>query len=282
MSSAANAGVSQQGSGLRLRQAREAAGLGIAEVAAQMHVPVRVVSSLEEGRWEHLGAAVFVRGQLRSYARIVGLSEADLLVADELPPVTPPALQPRTFTPRYRRIAEQAARRMVYVVITATLVVPVWMVTRGHMEGSPAEVASLDLARSPVAEGQGATALNNPTQRQQRPLTASMTPIQTRRTQPSAAVEAGASGAPALALRFKEDSWVEISGRDGRQLEQALLRAGEERSYAAGEVSRIVLGNAGAVEVIRFGDIQDIQPFQRANVARFTVSSDGSLAPLAD
>ena len=281
MSSAANADVPQQGSGLRLRQAREAAGLGIAEVAARMRVPARVVTSLEEGQWERLGAAVYVRGHLRSYARVVGLAEDELPVADELPPVVPPALQPRTFTPRYRRVAEQAARRMVYVVITATLVVPVWMVTRGHMEGSPAQVASLDASTGPVTEGQQAAPASSISQRPQRPFVASMTPIQTRRAQPTQVQGSTQAEAP-LSLRFKDDSWVEIFGHDGRPLEQALLRAGEERSFAAGEVGRIVLGNAGAVEVSRFGDIQDIQPFQRANVARFTVSSDGSLAPLAN
>lgn len=281
MSSAANADVPQQGSGLRLRQAREAADLGIAEVAARMRVPARVVTSLEEGQWERLGAAVYVRGHLRSYARVVGLAEDELPVADELPPVAPPALQPRTFTPRYRRVAEQAARRMVYVVITATLVVPVWMVTRGHMEGSPAQVASLDASTGPVTEGQQAAPASSISQRPQRPFVASMTPIQTRRAQPTQVQGSTQAEAP-LSLRFKDDSWVEIFGHDGRPLEQALLRAGEERSFAAGEVGRIVLGNAGAVEVSRFGDIQDIQPFQRANVARFTVSSDGSLAPLAN
>lgn len=281
MSSAANADVPQQGSGLRLRQAREAAGLGIAEVAARMRVPARVVTSLEEGQWERLGAAVYVRGHLRSYARVVGLAEDELPVADELPPVAPPALQPRTFTPRYRRVAEQAARRMVYVVITATLVVPVWMVTRGHMEGSPAQVASLDASTGPVTEGQQAAPASSISQRPQRPFVASMTPIQTRRAQPTQ-VQGGTQTEASLSLRFKDDSWVEIFSHDGRPLEQALLRAGEERSFAAGEVGRIVLGNAGAVEVSRFGDIQDIQPFQRANVARFTVSSDGSLAPLAN
>lgn len=281
MSSAANADVPQQGSGLRLRQAREAAGLGIAEVAARMRVPARVVTSLEEGQWERLGAAVYVRGHLRSYARVVGLAEGELPVADELPPVAPPALQPRTFTPRYRRVAEQAARRMVYVVITATLVVPVWMVTRGHMEGSPAQVASLDASTGPVTEGQQAAPASSISQRPQRPFVASMTPIQTRRAQPTQ-VQGSTQTEASLSLRFKDDSWVEIFAHDGRPLEQALLRAGEERSFAAGEVGRIVLGNAGAVEVSRFGDIQDIQPFQRANVARFTVSSDGSLAPLAN
>ena len=224
---------------------------------------------------------MYVRGHLRSYARVVGLAEGELPVADELPPVAPPALQPHTFPPRYRRGAEQAARRMGYVVITATLVVPVWMVTRGHMEGSPAQVASLDASTGPVTEGQQAAPASSISQRPQRPFVASMTPIQTRRAQPTQVQGSTQAEAP-LSLRFKDDSWVEIFGHDGRPLEQALLRAGEERSFAAGEVGRIVLGNAGAVEVSRFGDIQDIQPFQRANVARFTVSSDGSLAPLAD
>lgn len=277
MASAANAGASdQQGSGDRLRQAREAAGLGIAEVAAKMRVPARVVETLESGDWERLGAPVFVRGKLRSYARAVGLPEDELQPAGELPPVAPPELTPRTYTPRYQRLAEQAAKRMVYVVITATLVIPVWMVTRGHIEGEPAEVASLDVAVEPAGPG----AASGAEQRQQ-PFVASMTPIQTRQPRRPQQAEA-AREAPALSLRFNDDSWVEILASDGGQVEQALVRAGEQRSYDAGEIGSVVLGNAGAVEVSRFGKVQDLGPFQKANVARFTVSSDGSLAPAAD
>ena len=279
MSSAANAGASEeQGAGLRLRQAREAAGLGVAEVAAKMRVPVRVVRTLESGDWESLGAPVFVRGKLRSYARAVGLPEEDLQPAGELPPVAPPVLQPRTYTPRFQRIAEQAARRMVYVVITATLAVPVWMVTRGHMEGTPVEVASLDLTVDST-DSQAGPGQQQP--RQQRPFVASMAPLQSRQARPPQASSTAAT-APALSLRFSGDSWMEILASDGSQVEQALVRAGEERSYAAGEVGRIVLGNAEAVEVSRFGNVQDLGAFQRANVARFTVSSDGSLAPATD
>ena len=281
MSSAANAGVSEeQGSGFSLRQARESAGLGISEVAAKMRVPVRVVESLEAGDWERLGAPVFVRGKLRSYAQAVGIDQDALPPMAELPPIAAPALQPRTYTPRFQRIAEQAAKRMVYVVITATLAVPVWMVTRDHIDGVPAEVASLDLTVEPAAAG----AEPGPEQpRQQRPFVASMTPIQTRQARrPSATPAGAATSAPTLVLRFNGDSWVEILGRDGAPVEQALVKAGEERSYGAGEVGQVVLGNAEAVEVSRFGNIQDLGAFQRANVARFTVSSDGSLAPVTD
>ena len=45
---------------------------------------------------------------------------------------------------------------------------------------------------------------------------------------------------------------------------------------------RLVLGNAAAVEVQQAGSTVDLTPYKRANVARFTVSSDGSLAPVAD
>jgi len=44
-------------------------------------------------------------------------------------------------------------------------------------------------------------------------------------------------------------------------------------------VGRVVLGNAGAVEVLGNGNIQDLADYKRANVARFTVSSDGSIQP---
>lgn len=277
MSSAANAGVADQGPGLRLRQAREAAGLSVSEVAAKMRVPVRVVRSLEAGEWDRLGAAVFLRGKLRSYAIAVGLPPDALQPPGEIPPVSPPVLQPRTYTPRLRRVAEQAARRMVYVVITATLAVPVWMVTRGHIDGTPAETAVLDVAVEPV----DAIGELQPQQRQQRPFVASMAPLQTRR--PAAATASQDSPAPpALTLRFNGDSWVEVLSGNGDPLEQALVRAGAERTYRAGEVGRVVLGNAEAVEVSRFGRVQDIGQFQRANVARFTVSSDGSLAPATD
>jgi len=61
-----------------------------------------------------------------------------------------------------------------------------------------------------------------------------------------------------------------------------LLAAGQSRSYAAGKVRHVVLGNAPAVAVQKGGQPLDLAPFIRANVARFTVSSDGSLAPAVD
>ncbi|NZA28004.1 DUF4115 domain-containing protein [Luteimonas sp. SJ-92] len=279
MTSAANAGMPEHGSGDRLRQARSDAGLTVAEVASRMRVPVRVVESLEAEDWSRLGAPVFVRGQLRSYARALGLPTEALMGARTAAPIEPPQLAPRTFVSPLQRFAEQAARRLVYVVITAAIAVPVWMVTRQHVEVGQPETASLEIAPGADAAPAetAADAGQSRPQPRQRPFVASMTPIQSRK--PAAQLQ---SAQPALSLRFSGDSWVEVRAADGSAVEQALVRAGERRSYAPGEVGRILLGNADAVEVRQYGRVQDMAPYQRANVARFTVSSDGSLAPASE
>jgi cytoskeleton protein RodZ len=75
---------------------------------------------------------------------------------------------------------------------------------------------------------------------------------------------------------------VQVTGPDGRVIESGMLDAGEQREYPADRVAGMVIGNASAVELSRNGEPQDLAAFQRANVARFTVSSDGRLQPAAD
>ena len=256
-----------KGCGQRLRSAREAAGLSIQDVATRLRMPVRVVESLEAEDWSRLGAPVFVRGQLRSYGRLLGLATDVVHEASGVGPVRPVELKPRTYVPRMRIVAEQAARRLVYVVITAAIALPVWLATRPHLAPRDTVSASLD---APVGIPGEVAAPRGPT-----PLVASMAPVGQRQVvqQPAPAP------APALELQLSDDSWVEVTAPDGRVLEQSLLRAGDIRGFAAGEVGAIVLGNASAVDVRANGVGQDLAPYLRANVARFTVSSDGSLAP---
>ena len=85
------------------------------------------------------------------------------------------------------------------------------------------------------------------------------------------------------ALEGTEDAFATASGMAAvNGALTSLLRAGDQRRYAQGEVGRVKLGDATAVEVQQAGSTVDLAPFQRANVARFTVSSEGSLAPVGD
>lgn len=275
----ANVRDDARGGGRLLREAREATGLKIQDAASRVHMPVHVVEALERGDWAGLGAPVFVRGQLRSYARLLGV-DLEPMLKTEVAPVVPVDLVSHTHTPRYQRLLESTAKRAVYVVITAAIAVPVWYVTRPHFSETPPSMASLDALPGP-ADTDGSTvsepALPSPppepaatAQRDQSPYVASLTP---RVSTPAA------TGPAALELAFQGDSWMQVMGAGGETVEQGLMRAGDSRSFKAGEVARVVLGNASAVRVQQAGSIVDMTPYQRANVARFAVSSDGSVVP---
>lgn len=254
------------GCGDHLRRAREDAGLSLQEVSSRLKMPVRVLRALEADDWASLGAPVFVRGQLRSYARLLQIDIEPHLHAIPVAVVTPPELVSHTHTPRYRRVAEQAGRRAIYIVLTAAIALPVWLATRPHLTtGSQPSVQPLDI---PVAENGQPTGNAAPAQRL--PLVASM-----------ASLPPAAQPAAALTLTFNGDSWVQIYAPDGTAIEQGLMGAGDTRRFEAGQVGRVVLGNSSAVQVQSAGQGVDLAPFSRANVARFTLSSDGSLAPVS-
>jgi len=274
------------GCGTRLRQAREAAGLTLEDVGSRLRMPIQVVRSLEEEQWQKLGAPVFVRGQLRSYARLLDVDVGQLLEQAQVGPVVPPTLVSHTHTPRARRIAENLGRRVLYVGITAVLAVPVWFATRGHFDGSAApapNTASLDAlpAAVPVTPSAAGIEPSAPVEVAAAPASkpaatpyvASLAPVP--RSAPAAAA------ANTLDMHFNGDSWVDIGGPDGTSVEKALIKSGESRSFTPGQVARVTLGNASAVQVQQNGAIVDLTPYQRANVARFQVSSEGSVVPVS-
>ncbi len=255
------------GCGARLRAAREAAGLSIDDVAARLRMPGRVVRSLENEDWSRLGAPVFVRGQVRSYSRLLGLTTAPLMDALTVGQVEPTRLVSRTHIPKAQWWAEQIGRRLVYIVLTLSLAIPVWVATRQHLAGTAEGVAALDTPADLVAPAEREVA------RTPRTVVASMTPVAAS-TQPSASIPA--AGAE-IVLRTSGKTWLEVVANDGSTLAKELLPAGAERRYAASQVRRMTIGNASAVALESRGRPVDALATARANVARFEVSSDGSL-----
>jgi cytoskeleton protein RodZ len=64
--------------GQRLREAREAKGLSVEDIAAQTRIPTRHLTSLEEGEWDKLPAATYSIGFAKNYAGAIGLDRAEI------------------------------------------------------------------------------------------------------------------------------------------------------------------------------------------------------------
>jgi cytoskeleton protein RodZ len=64
--------------GQRLREAREAKGVSLEEIAAQTRIPTRHLASLEVGDWDKLPAATYSIGFAKNYASVVGLDRNEI------------------------------------------------------------------------------------------------------------------------------------------------------------------------------------------------------------
>ncbi len=239
--------------GGRMQAAREQRNLTLQQASQTLHVPARTLALIESGDWDALGAPVFVRGQLRSYARLLGLDADDLLEQGAAEAVRPVELVSHDHTPGWERFLNQLGSRLVYVVMTFAIAIPVYMVaTRSLLPGGGEVAERADL--SPRA------ALHR------EPVTASLASLP----------KPAASG---LEFEFDGQSWVQFYAPDGSSIEKGLMEAGDSRNFAPGRLGRVVVGNASQVRILHDGREVDTSPWRKSNVARFAVSSDGS--PLA-
>ena len=158
------------GVGSWLRQAREAKGLSIGEVAARTKIPPRHLAALEAEEYEKVPGGIFVRGHLRATATAVGLDPAEVteLFAEETAPPPPPVDdEPGEQGPRLRMAAEPRESRpnrhvVAAVVIGLSLALAIaWFgrdrdVRPSSRNGSlPAARAALTPPGSGVAAGDG-------------------------------------------------------------------------------------------------------------------------------
>lgn len=280
-----------------LATGRQQVGLTPSDVAGKLKVSVSLVEAMEQGNWERLGARVYASGYLHSYAKLVGVPavKVDTALARMEAPSVP--LQTSNYVPRARFQAERYARRVASIVLTASIVVPVvWLATEQRLPLQPGELQSLDepvdvrpSAPLSIAEMEASRMGPPEADKGERPSTvdqseqlevvASFAPFLSARKPAESTVQAVDTADEGWTLTFSGDSWVEIIGVDGERLEYGIVRAGSERQFEVGQLSRVALGNASVVSVRRDGETVDIGQFQRANVARFAVSSSGELIP---
>lgn len=286
----------QEPIGLRLRQARVSQSLSVVQVGQQLKLPVAIVEAMERDDWQRLGAPLYVRSYLGSYLRLVGLPEELAEQAAQTKPT--PQLVPMGSRSRMRRVLDQSLRNAVYMLMTAVLVIPVVLVARHYQGSQPPKQLALDTvpaaapvasapvegAPDPFAAGDPGEAAAGVAPGTPLPAPAPAEPVPAAANGPDPVM---ASMAPAfkrdeqapLQLSFREESWIEVLDAQGRRIERGLVAGGDVRRYAAGQVARITLGKADAVEVRFAGKPVDLSPYRAADVARFTVSSSGQPAP---
>lgn len=144
---------STQTIGMQLRVAREQLGLSQKEAGRQLKLPASLIQALEEDNTAHM-SSVYLKGYLRSYARLLELNESDLcasLAEGQSVPLLQPALPSRgSYT-----WLESTGKVAGYLVVTAFVVAPlVWWFTQGAVRLSFDEGLVSSQQNTPVNTGQ--------------------------------------------------------------------------------------------------------------------------------
>jgi transcriptional regulator with XRE-family HTH domain len=197
------------GVGSQLRAARKAAGLTIDQVAQETRISRRNIEAIERGAFAELPARPYAIGFAKSYAKVVGLDQADVsaMVTAELdaqethPPLRQPVFEPGD-------PARAPSPRLVVVSLVAVVLLLAGLFFAARQMFTPAAelpslVAQQEAQRAAAAQ---ARASGEPAQR-------------------SATAQAPAG--PVVFTALEEGIWVKFYDESGVDLMQRFMAEGE-------------------------------------------------------
>lgn len=244
-----------------LRQARERVGMHMAAVAVTLKVPVARLEALEAGRYHELPDPTFVRALAKSVCKVLKVDPEPILaslpsayVADLGPTAT--AIRepmPLSRAGKMMTSSEPMVRVPSAVLVAAGLLLLaaalwIWLPERSVVE--TVEPVMAPVPTSPVVQAQVNPAPDT--------------------------VELTTPAAPQLPegvvqIVARDTAWIEVTGASGRVLMQRSLEPQEAVAFSTDLPLALVVGRADLVNVLVRGQALDLQPWTRANVARFEV-----------
>src|SRR5574343_773803 len=275
--------------GEQLRQAREARGLQIGDIAQTLKLGARQVEALESGNWQHLPGQTFIRGFVRNYARLVQVDSAPLMLqldtvlekpADNLTiQDTRPASMPHVGNAGTRRDRAVVLIGAVLVVL-ATLIYflvpagigPLRDGMQSLLEAVSRKEAPASTPATPATEPvfpPGATPqqIMNP-----QALTSAETPSSATASKADAA-SADSQGvvAPQMRFLFDKESWLEVRDRDNKVVFSQRLPAGTEQVLSGQGPLSVTIGYAPGGRLFWHGQVVDLAPHTKGDVARLVL-----------
>jgi cytoskeleton protein RodZ len=250
-----NAPQPPQSVGALLKTERERLGLSREQITEKTRMRPQVVEAIENEAWDSLPPRVFVRGFLRSYAKVLGVSQ-DVVVdlyAKLVPPGSP-GLESRPEPSKNRR-----PRAWLVLLILAVLAAvygmwhfyPSLQVNQGSRdtEKKDQEVAS--------AVSRPAVASPPPVRPAEEPLKQEPAPVQRASQGTPSSPQGGETpvrdqandgdGWLSLTGIVKERTWLRIT-IDGKEEKEYLFQPGSRPQWRGKDRFYMIIGNAGGID----------------------------------
>jgi cytoskeleton protein RodZ len=256
--------------GDRFRSAREARGLSLSDVSEQIRIRSIYLAAIEDENWSAIGAPVYVRGFLRTYARFLGLDPEEVVASfnGEIPPPgipwPPGGVTEAQSAPEPARGRRSAGYLIWIAGIVAVLLVGFVVYNEVSMHQQAETVASTaapSAAPSPLPSNASppagpASAESSPAAlaAASGPPSPSPCPSPSPGAAPSpcpspsiSAEQIAALGPQTLAIVLTAPSWLRVTV-DGSVSMEGTFAAGTAKAFH-GKAAVVRVGNAGGVRI---------------------------------
>ena len=265
--------------GTLLREARENIGLSVIDVASQIKFAPRQIEALEADDYRHLPEEAFLRGFVRSYAKILHLDAQVLLAALPQKEAAPAELLPESVNEPFPNIHSAMRQNLIWLGGALLLILIVAGFAFSHFYAAPVlpQTAQVEIPVPLPSETQGnmaplfpevAVTEPHPAPAETQPLeqTPDSAPLQAMQKKQAASSEEqqnNSSREASLRLVFNDESWVEIKDRDDNILLSKVVTGGEELTVEGIPPLSVLIGHAPSVELYYEGKEIDLSPHTR-------------------
>lgn len=245
--------------GAILSQTRKQKGLSVGEVAERLKLPARQIEAMESGSYEGLPEAVFIKGFLSSYARLLELDESEF--KQYLQQIFPFGQRYSTSDsskvlsseldfqdkPQRRHFPRWLIALLVLIIISA--VVYAWQSKSTSENAKQAATASQEVSVQTASISDIAASNIRVV-----PMPASE---QISRTATSAVVSASQSqeantninasqpfvaDTEVLLIKLENKSWLQVSDKNGKVLISQVVDAGSTKQFSSSAPYKVILG----------------------------------------
>ncbi|MDF5702111.1 DUF4115 domain-containing protein [Aeromonas hydrophila subsp. hydrophila] len=296
------------GPGQLLRNAREQLGWTREQVASRIHLRLTLIAAIESDTYDKHTSHTFIRGYLRTYAKLVGIPEETILAAYDKLGLTPPDnIDMQSFSRRSRQQANDSRLKVVtWLVILVLIALSVawwWQSTARRSAGDEALAATemgatsntpsatvppaVDVADPVVAPATSAAAATSadpvvsaaattlPVDASSAVATTAVASSAATATQPAAdAAASEPAKVPQLKMSFTADCWLDVKDAKGKTLFSGLKKANDELVLEGPEPLKFIIGAPMAVNIEYQGKSIDMSRYNNGRTARLSLPQE--------
>lgn len=277
--------------GQRLKAQRDKLNLTAQDIADRSYLNIKIIEAIEADDYANILGSIYIKGYLRSYAKIVEANVEEIIALYEYDSPPPPEILPEVKQPTQASSQDKPVKVITYLVsLGLVLLLLMWyqshfIVQEEHPQTAPLErqnmINNVDVSydivvhptvwQRPKESGALPTAMQDDlSQLETNNLGNETDTIEADEVEHSSALSVG-SGLDTIVLTLNANSWIEIVDANGQNIFYDLGLANKRYTIMGTAPFNVKLGFSEGVTVKFNGEFFEQSSYSNNGLARFTL-----------